>query len=244
METRTDTHLIVAFASSADETAFAELVRRHQQMVFRTCLRMLGNVQEAQDATQATLIVLMKKAGTLQREGSLGGWLHAVARRIALDAIRQRRNQAKSLEAAAWQMEACTAEPADVEGVLGFLDEELGRLSNLQKQAVVLRYLEGHSEKEAAQMAGCPVGTIGRRASDGLARLRLRLARRGIALGATALAGALASEASAAIPETILPSILATLRLCSGQAVKTAAATTAAGTGASSTAAMLAAHRI
>jgi RNA polymerase sigma factor (sigma-70 family) len=210
MEPRTDTELIVAFASSADEPAFDELVRRHQQMVFQTCLRMLGNVQEAQDAAQATLIVLMKKAGTLKREGSLGGWLHAVARRIALDALRQRNCQAKSQEAAAWQMEACTAEPADVEAVLGFLDEELGRLSHLQKQAVVLRYLEGHSEKEAAQMAGCPVGTIGRRASDGIARLRL--ARRGVTLGVSTLAGVLAVEASATISETILPSLLTAVK--------------------------------
>jgi hypothetical protein len=100
------------------------------------------------------------------------------------------------------------------------------------RQAVVLRYLQGNSEKQAAELAACPQGTLSRRASDGIAKLRQRLAKRGVALGGAALASLLTSEASAAVPETLLPSILAT--------VKTAVATTATATGATSTAAMLA----
>ena len=228
METKPDTELIVAFASSADEAAFSALVHRHQQMVFRTCLRMLGNVQEAEDAVQATFIVLMNKAGTLKREGTLGGWLHAVARRIALEAIRQRRSQARSREAAACQTEDSAVRPADVEAVMRFIDEELDRLSKLQRQAVVLRHLEGHSEKEAAQLAGCPVGTLGRRASDGIGKLRQRLALRGVALSSAALAGVLTSEASAAVPETLLPSILTAVQSTATTGVATTTVSTKA----------------
>jgi hypothetical protein len=97
---------------------------------------------------------------------------------------------------------------------------------------VVLRYLQGYDQAEAARQAGCSKGTLASRASRGIERLRQRLAKRGVALGGAALVGLLTSEASAAVPETLLPSILAT--------VKTAVATTATATGASSTAAMLA----
>ncbi|MFZ4397946.1 MAG: hypothetical protein ACOYOU_20230 [Kiritimatiellia bacterium] len=90
----------------------------------------------------------------------------------------------------------------------------------------------GNIEKAAAELAGCPLGTLSRRASQGIAKLRLRLSRRGISLGSAALVGLLTSEASAAMPETRLPSILA--------AVKTGVATTDTATTATSTAAMLA----
>jgi formylglycine-generating enzyme required for sulfatase activity len=112
------------------------------------------------------------------------------------------------------------------------LDQELARLSAVLRQAVVLRYLQGNSEKQAAELAACPQGTLSRRASDGIAKLRQRLAKRGVALGGVALASLLTSEASAAVLETLIPSILAT--------VKAAVATTATATGATSTAAILA----
>ncbi len=241
METRTDTELIAEFAGSGNEPfsamqgekAFAELVTRHQKMVFRTSLRMLGNAQDAQDATQATFIVLMKKSGSLTRGGDLGGWLHAVARRVSLKALQQRAAEARSREAAVLAMENDnTVTPEAAALAMEFLDTEIECLSAVQRQAVVLRYLEGHSQESAAHLASCPLGTMKRRASEGIAKLRARLTKRGVALSGVALAGLLASEASAAVPETLIPSILAT--------VKAAVATTATATGATSTAAMLA----
>ena len=107
--------------------------------------------------------------------------------------------------------------------MLQVLDRELAALSPLLRQAVVSRYLQGNSEKQAAERAGCPQGTLGRRASNGIAILRKRLAKRGVVVGGSALVGLLTSEASAAIPETLLPSILAT--------VKAAAAAGGAGSG-------------
>ena len=235
MPTKTDRELVVAYVEAGDESSFSELLVRHTQMVYRTCFRMLGNIHDTQDATQAVFIVLARKAGTLRREGNLGGWLNKVARNVALQALERRATSAKrEKEVAMWQEtvsdEAGLDSPADA--ALQFLDQELAGLSAVLRQAVVLRYLQGNSEKQAAELAACPQGTLSRRASDGIAKLRQRLAKRGVALGGVALAGLLTSEASAAVPETLLPSILA--------AVKTAVATTATATGATTTAAMLA----
>jgi RNA polymerase sigma factor (sigma-70 family) len=235
MPTKTDRELLAAWRETGDESAFAELVARHRQMVFRTSLRMLGSVQDTEDAVQAVFVVLAQKAERLQREGSLGGWLHTVTRHVAMQALARRASHTRQeKEFAMWAETDIEASSSDVDtsAVLRCLDQELAGLSAVLRQAVVLRYLQGNSEKQAAELVGCPLGTLSWRASKGIAKLRQRLAKRGVALGGVALAGLLTSEASAAVPETLLPSILAT--------VKTAAATTATATGATTTAAMLA----
>jgi hypothetical protein len=105
------------------------------------------------------------------------------------------------------------------------LDRELEALAPGQRQAVILRYLEGRNVEESARIAGCPAGTLGRRASDGLARLQKRLARRDARLGALALLlGMLESEARAATPATLLPSVLAASKLAAAGAAAGAAA--------------------
>jgi RNA polymerase sigma factor (sigma-70 family) len=235
MPTKTDRELLAAWRETGDESAFAELVARHRQMVFRTSLRMLGSVQDTEDAVQAVFVVLAQKAERLQREGSLGGWLHTVTRHVAMQALARRASHTRQeKEFAMWAETDIEASSSDVDtsAVLRCLDQELAGLSAVLRQAVVLRYLQGNSEKQAAELVGCPLGTLSWRASKGIAKLRQRLAKRGVALGGVALAGLLTSEASAAVPETLLPSILAT--------VKTAAATTATATGATTTAAVLA----
>ncbi len=226
MPTKTDRELLAVWRETGDEAAFAELVARHRQMIYRTGLRMLGNVQDAEDAVQAVFVVLVRKADRVRREGSLGGWLHKVTRHVALQALARRASHERRKEELAMWHEAKAGETppdADWDAVLRYLDEELAALSEPLRQAVVLRYLQGNSEKAAAELAGCPLGTLSRRASQGLAKLRQRLAKRGVTLSGVALAGLLASEASSAVPETLLPSLLAT--------VKGAVATSATGTG-------------
>jgi RNA polymerase sigma factor (sigma-70 family) len=234
MATRTDGDLIRTYAESWDEpfdraqgeAAFSELVSRHQQAVYRACLRMLGDSHEAQDATQATFIVLLRKASELRKEGSLSGWLHNVARKVALEAIRRRTVRARREdEFAAYNGadSAGTEAEVDTEAVLKVVDEALGELSPRLSEAVILRYVQGYSQKDAADMAKCPQGTFGRRAHDGLAKLRERLAKRGIAVGATVLAAVFEAEAQASVPETLLSSIMS--------ASKTVAAGAAVGAG-------------
>jgi RNA polymerase sigma factor (sigma-70 family) len=222
---------MAAYADACDENAFAELVARHQRMVYRVCLRMLRHHQEAEDATQAVFLVLLNKASRLTRTGELTGWLYGVARNVCLEALRKRaRRQEEAMLDETEEPAVEEYRPAHEE-VMPFLDEELAGLTGVLRQAVVLRYLQGYDQAEAARQAGCSKGTLASRASRGIERLRQRLAKRGVTLGGAALAGLLTSEASAAVPETLLPSILAT--------VKTVAAG-AATTGATSAAAMLA----
>jgi hypothetical protein len=118
----------------------------------------------------------------------------------------------------------CAATDVADPAVLGVVDTALLSLPERYRQAVILRYLQNHSEKDAARLVGCPLGTLSRRASEGIAMLRKRLGKLGVATSAMSLAGLLTSEASAAVPETLLPSILAV--------VKTAVATTATATAA------------
>jgi RNA polymerase sigma factor (sigma-70 family) len=234
MSIKTDRELIESYATDRNDAAFAELVARYNPMVYRACLRVLGNAGDAEDATQAAFLVLARKAGSLRQEGRLNGWLHRVARQVALQALRVRADRERRQEHVAVTQEGMTVDTPEVDREVVFqaVDAELDGLSAVLREALVLRYLRGFSEQDAAAQAGCPLGTMKWRASAGIAKLRQRLAKRGIALGGLALVGLLTSEASAAVPETLLPSILAT--------VKTAVATTATATGATSTAAMLA----
>jgi RNA polymerase sigma factor (sigma-70 family) len=231
---KTDRELIESYATDRNDAVFAELVARYSPMVYRACLRVLGNAGDAEDATQAAFLVLARKAGSLRQEGRLNGWLHRVACQVALQALRVRADRERRQELVAVSQESMTVDTPEVDREVVFqaVDAELDGLSAVLREALVLRYLRGFSEQDAATQAGCPLGTMKWRASAGIAKLRQRLAKRGVALGGVALASLLTSEASAAVPETLLPSILAT--------VKTAVATTATATGTTSTVAMLA----
>jgi len=224
---QTDAELLTRYVRSGDEAAFAEIARRHGGMVYRVCLRLLGDPHGAEDAAQAAFVVLVRRARFLRKRGGLAAWLHGVARRVALRAIRDRTRRARHEEEAGMRRPARVSGDAAEPGrraALRALDRELAALPARQRQAVVLRYLEGHREAEAARLAGCAQGTLSGHASKGLARLRERLARRGVTLGAGALTAALAAESGAALPGMLLPSILT-----ASKAVATGAAAGAAG---------------
>lgn len=230
MATRTDGELIRVYAESGDDTAFAELVSRHQQAVYRACLRMLGDSHEAQDAAQATFIVLVRKARDLRKEGSLSGWLHNVARKVALEAIRRRTVRIRREEVLVGQFAAGNRDAeseADVEIVLKSVDEALGELSERLREAVILRYVQGYSQKDGAELARCPQGTFGRRTHDGLAKLRERLVKRGIPVSAVTLVIMVGAESQAATPETLLSSITSASKAVAAGAATGAGATPA-----------------
>jgi RNA polymerase sigma factor (sigma-70 family) len=214
-DTKTDRELVRAYADAQDGAALTELVARHQGLVYRTCVRMLGNAQDAQDAAQSVFIVLSKKAACLRREGSLNGWLHDVARKVCLEALRTRSNRVRREgDFVAWQASATadTVSEAEAEAVLRSVDQELNGLSPKLREAVLMRYLQGYSEREAAVRAGCPLGTMKRRASDGLAGLRSRLAKRGFALGLPSLVFLLETEAHAMVPSTFVSSTVTAVK--------------------------------
>ena len=163
--------------------------RRHGPMVLGVCRRILGNPQDAADAFQATFLVLLRRAASLRIEGSLGGWLHEVSRRIAMQA-RSSAAQRAAREVCVPQLEAVEAPAHDPDRgeLLAILDEEIARLPEKFRTAVVLCELEGLSHSAVAIQLGCPVGTIESRLSRGRQRLRIRLTQRGVASWTPAVA--------------------------------------------------------
>jgi RNA polymerase sigma factor (sigma-70 family) len=217
---QTDGQLLRRFLSRRDEAAFVALVRRHGPMVLGVCRRVLGNAADAEDAFQATFLVLVRRAASLTARAALGDWLHGVARRTALSARRAcARRRAK---------EQAMARP-DVQGEavpddwLPLLDEELSRLPENYRLPLVLCDLEGMTRKEAAHRLGWPPGTVAGRLARGRALLARRLARHGGAVSSVSLAAVLAQDAaSACVAEALVP---ATARAASLLAAGTAAAT-------------------
>jgi RNA polymerase sigma factor (sigma-70 family) len=185
----TDPELLERFLSrhrEEAEVAFAELVARHGPMVLGTCRRILRDAHDAEDAFQATFLVLVRRAASVARREQLAGWLYGVAVRTAQSA-RARAERRRAGEKRA--MRAARGESYQEEGrgqFDGLLDEELGRLPEKYRMPVILCELEGISRREAAHQLGVPEGTVASRLARGRGLLRDRLQRRG--LGAITIA--------------------------------------------------------
>jgi RNA polymerase sigma factor (sigma-70 family) len=191
----TDAELLGRFVRARDEDAFAALVTRHGGLVLGVCRRVLRDLHRAEDAFQAVWLVLARKAATVHPAEGLAAWLYGVARLVARNALRGE-GRRRSREAAAFQ--APTSSPPDpldeltARELLAILDEEVARLPEAHRLAVIYCGLEGLSQEEAAGRLGWTPGQLKGRLERGRARLQARLARRGLtlpaALGAVELA--------------------------------------------------------
>jgi RNA polymerase sigma factor (sigma-70 family) len=201
-----DGELVKRYVTSGDEAAFEALVRRHGPMVFGVCRRHLHNLHDAEDAFQATFLVLVCKAATLRRPGMVGNWLYGVACRTALHAKRLNAKRREKEAAVPARMDT----PKDVRAdLLPVLDQELERLAEKYRALVVLCDLEGRTRREVATLLGLPEGTIASRLARGRALLAARLTRRSLAVSGTAMAGALfANATSAGVPPSLMISTL------------------------------------
>jgi RNA polymerase sigma factor (sigma-70 family) len=197
----TDALLLERFVRQRDEAAFELLVRRHERLVLGVCRRVLHNAQDAEDAFQATFLVLVRKAGSIGRWESLAGWLYRVAYRISLraNATARRRHQRETSSPTAAEAEA-PHEPDEAlwRDLRPVLDQEINALPQRYRGPVILCYLEGKSYDEAAAQLGCPKGTLSTRLTRARELLRDRLTRRGLALTSAALAACLAGQAAQA----------------------------------------------
>jgi RNA polymerase sigma factor (sigma-70 family) len=194
----------------AAEIAFAALVERHGAMVMRVCRQVLGDEHEALDSSQATFLVLARRARSIARRESVASWLHGVAVRIAsrarASAMRRRARERRGGEMAAGRgYEMGAGEGADpvIEGERqAAVHEELGRLPESFRAPLVLCYLEGLTQEQAAARLRWPLGTLQSRLARGRAKLKVRLSRRGVtASGALLGAGWAAAPAPAAWAE-------------------------------------------
>jgi RNA polymerase sigma factor (sigma-70 family) len=221
----TDGQLLERFATHRDdagELAFAALLDRHGPMVLGVCGALLGDPNDAEDALQATFLVLARKARSLWVRDTIGPWLHAVAHRIASHALSDRARRRRHERAAAGRTATTTAiGPAEPDEIGPVLHDEIGRLPESFRAPIVLCYLEGLTHDQAAHRLGWPVGTVRSRLSRGRDRLRDRLERRGVA-PAVALAPAAiaaAGRAGAAIrPSLAVTTTRAAARITTGMA--------------------------
>jgi RNA polymerase sigma factor (sigma-70 family) len=200
-----DGQLLERFATRHEEAAFATLLRRHGPMVLGVCRRTLRHEQDAEDAFQATFLLLARNPGSIRQRESVSSWLHGVAYRLAVRARSQtaRRNRCERREPDMYQS-GPSAEAAGRE-LQTLLDEELNNLPAKYRAVLVLCCLEDHTIEQARRHLGCPLGTVRSRLARARQLLRHRLARRGLTLSAGALATALAgSAAAAALPASLL----------------------------------------
>jgi RNA polymerase sigma factor (sigma-70 family) len=194
----TDADILARFIAERDEAAFELLVWRHGPAVFRLCRRMLRHEQDAEDAFQAAFLTLARRAAAIGKRESVASWLYKVAYRIVLR-LQQRRQRHAVLSLDGQQELVAAVDDQGLEAdVRMVLDEEVSRLPHKYRAAVVLCYLEGKSNTEAAAELGCPRGTIDSRLAWARQRLRQRLQRRGVGLAVTAVLGLLAGSAHAA----------------------------------------------
>ena len=192
------------------EAAFAALVARHGAMVLRVCQRVLGDSHDAHDAFQATFLLLVRKANTIQRRESVGDWLFRIARRIAVrasvSAARRRLRLDTLITERRNSLEVEPEIPRAADPDFGSLMAEVDRLPERFRAPVMLHYFEGLSTEATARRLGCARGTVLSRLSRARDRLRSRLERRGFSFDAVWPIGGLASRL--AWTETVPPLLL------------------------------------
>jgi RNA polymerase sigma factor (sigma-70 family) len=231
-----DAELLARFAGRRDEAAFELLLWRHGGMVLNVCRSVLRDADAAQDAFQATFLVLVRKAASIGRREAVGGWLYRVAYRAALKA--RRRAAAAAARLAPGADLAALPAPAGPGGADGaalrevqrLLCEEVQRLPARYRAPVVACYFEARTHEEAAGHLGWSKGTLAGRLARARELLRRRLARRGVALGAGFLAAALApgQATASALAPLIGTTLQAAARYAAGAAVPAASAPAAA----------------
>jgi RNA polymerase sigma-70 factor (ECF subfamily) len=192
----TDEQLLERFVSHRDaaaEFAFGAIVQRHGPMVLGVCRSSLGDLHDAEDAFQATFLILARKAASLRDPGHLGSWLHGVARRTAQKAKARRSRHERILRQAETlngiQAASGPDRGADRDEEAEVLHGEINRLPERYRNPVILCYLEGLSHEEAARQLGWPMGTLGVRLMRARERLRAKLTRRGLAPTASVALG-------------------------------------------------------
>jgi RNA polymerase sigma factor (sigma-70 family) len=206
---RTDAQLLEDYLRRRDDSALATLVVRHGPMVWGVCRRVLADYHDAEDAFQATFLVLVRKAACVMPRAMLANWLYGVAHQTALKArAGVAKRKGREIQMAKLPEPAVTDEKlwGDLQPLL---DEELSRLPDRYRVVIVLCDLEGKTRNEAAQQLGCPEGTVAGRLARGRGMLAKRLAKRGITLTVSALTAVLAQNlASAGMPISVATSTI------------------------------------
>ena len=219
----TDGQLLTDYISCRDEAALAALVHRHGPMVWGVCRRVLANHHDAEDAFQATFLVLVRRAASIASRELLANWLYGVAHQTAMKA-RATVAKRKVRERQVTEMpESAVREQDPWNDLQPFLDQELSRLPDIYRAVIVLCDLEGKTRKEAARQLSLPEGTVGSRLARARVMLAKRLARHGLVMSGGALAVLVSQNAaSAGVPSSVVSSTIKAASLfAAGQAAAT-----------------------
>jgi RNA polymerase sigma factor (sigma-70 family) len=209
----TDGQLLECFLARDDESAFVALMRRHGGMVLGVCRRVLNNPHDAEDAFQATFLVLIRKAASLLPRPTLGDWLYGVAYHTALKA-RAASWKRRAKEKQVREMSRGNTLPEDAcRDWQPLLDRELSRLPARYREPVVLCDLEGKTRREAARQLAIPEGTLSGRLTTARRKLAKRLTRQGVTLSGGLMAGLLSQKASASVPTALVVATVQAARL-------------------------------
>jgi cytochrome c peroxidase len=218
-----DSLLLQQLCEGRDEAAFAALLYRHGAMVLGVCRSVLRNEADAEDAFQATFLILARKAASIRKSASVGSWLHGMAHRTALKARAQSATREKNVA----RVPARPAlQPDDLawREVQQLVHEELAGLAERYRDPLVACYLEGKTQEQAAAQLGVAVSTLKERMERGRSQLRARLVRRGLGTAAILTAAAWPEAGSASVPETLASrTIQAAHRFAGGRLASTVA---------------------
>jgi RNA polymerase sigma factor (sigma-70 family) len=216
-----DRELLERFTAAGDEAAFTVLLERHGPMVLSVCRRLLGNTHDAEDACQATFLVLARKAGSVRRTAALGGWLHRVAGSIAANLRRERSRRGRRERAASQPPPRDPAAEVSWREVQAALDEEIQRLPDRYRAPLILCYLDGRTRDEAARQLSLSVGCLHGRLERARHLLGDRLRRRGLTLSAALSAAAVGEGVTQAAlsPTLVVASARAATMLAAGRPV-------------------------
>src|SRR5262245_1134642 len=217
----TDGQLLEDYISRRDEAALAALVQRHGPMVWGVCRRVLSNYHDAEDAFQATFLVLVRKVTTVQPKEMVASWLYGVAHQTALKARATVGTRTGRERQVVEMPEPAAPEPARWDELLPVLDEELSRLPDIYRVVIVLCDLEGKTRKEVADQLGVPEGTVAGRLARARVILAKRLTQRGVTLSGGALAAVLSQNAAlAGVPALVVSNTIQVASLlAAGRAV-------------------------
>lgn len=203
-----DAALLERWVLLRDEAAFAALVSRHGPMVLRVCRNILADAHSAEDALQATFLVLARRAASVRPATAVAAWLFGVARRVALKARtaegRRRVPRGVVASAAAPQRAEDPLDRLSARELLALVDEEVARLPERYRLPVVVCCLEGRSVEESARLLGWTAGSVKGRLERGRRLLRTRLARRGVELAALLAVGLAGEGVSAGLPAVLV----------------------------------------
>ena len=206
LDRRSDVRLLEEFRARGDEGAFEAMVARHGPRVLGVCRQVLGRSAEVDDVFQATFLLLATKSASIRDPNALGAWLHGVAHRLAVRSKARSTRRLALERRAVPEAQATSEDDMDLPRLRLILHAEIDRLPDRLRRPILLCYMEGRTNQDAARLLDCPTSTLKERLSRGREVLKGRLARRGVALTSALLLMLLPSAAQA---EEVAPWLVA-----------------------------------